>query len=367
MRGDACLGQLATAIRTATMSYRYLGNKSRLKDWITDAIAEKLPLGATVADPMCGTATVSAELAVRGFRVIASDQLKFPVLHAQARLLHNGSTNFGPAGSAYEDYIETLNGLRSVKALFWQEYSDEGTPINGSRPRKYLTGPNAARVDSIRLEIKKWREDGLHSRAADLLLHDLILAINRVANIAGTYGFYRSSWNLDSLNQIRLQPTKIISHRYAHEVYHARADEVLARVAADAVYLDPPYTQRQYAGNYHIPETIAREDDPEPVGEGGLRNWSALASDFCYRRRTSSAFKRILDSTNARWIFISYSEDAHLPSAELIDLLGAYGRVELREKPLERFRSNSKVAREGQVREHLYILEMKNASAVKSG
>jgi adenine-specific DNA-methyltransferase len=348
------------------MGYRYLGNKFRLKDWIADAIAERVPLGGTVADPMCGTATVSRTLADRGFSVIASDQLRFPVLHAQARLLHDGSIDFQPAATSYVRCLEILNTLEPVRGFFWREYSDEGSPANGARPRKYLTGPNAARVDAIRARIKEWRAEGLGPAGAELLIHDLILGVNRVANIAGTYGYYRSTWNNGSLVPLELRPTPAVTGRFRHKVLHGRAEDVAAQIRADAFYIDPPYTKRQYAGNYHIPETLAQEDEPEPAGDGGLRDWSQEASDFCYRRRAAAAFKSILDNVQSKWVYISYSEDAHLPSHELLELLRSYGSVELREQPLERFRSNGRVARQGHVREHLYVLEMSNAGAVKS-
>ena len=44
------------------MSYRYLGNKTKLTNWIVDTISQSIPPNATVADPMCGTAAVSNAL-----------------------------------------------------------------------------------------------------------------------------------------------------------------------------------------------------------------------------------------------------------------------------------------------------------------
>jgi adenine-specific DNA-methyltransferase len=203
-------------------------------------------------------------------------------------------------------------------------------------------------------------------RAADLLLHDLILAVNRVANIAGTYGYYRATWDKSSLADLEMQPTPATTAPGKHTVLCGRADDVVAQIRPDAFYIDPPYTKRQYGGNYHIPETLAQEDEPEPVGEGGLRDWSQNASDFCYRRRARAAFKSILDRVQSRWVFISYSEDAHLQSESLAELLRSYGSVERHDQPLERFRSNDRVARPGHVHEHLYILEMSDAGATKS-
>ena len=41
--------------------------------------------------------------------------------------------------------------------------------------------------------------------------------------------------------------------------------------AADTVYLDPPYTKRQYAAYYHILEAISLGDEPIVEGICGIR------------------------------------------------------------------------------------------------
>jgi adenine-specific DNA-methyltransferase len=308
---------------------------------------------------MCGTATMSSAFAERGFEVIAADELHFPVLHARARLISDGASAFGSA-SAYGNILNDLNGLSPLKGLFWREYSDEGSPRNGSKPRKYFTGSNAAKIDAIRAKIRSWNIEGLESPAVDLLLHNLILASNKVANIAGTYGYYRSSWNKASLEPLMLYPSDPIKHAGRHEVLQGRVETLSSQISADAFYLDPPYTKRQYGGNYHILETIAKQDEPEPVGDGGLRNWYPQASDFCYKRKAKAAFAQTLSTIDARWIFISYSEDGHLSSTELAELLASYGTVNCHQIPIERFRSNNRVAKFGTVHEQLYVLEKRN-------
>jgi adenine-specific DNA-methyltransferase len=341
------------------MAYRYLGNKARIANWIVGHVAQTLPRGARIADPMCGTATMSAVFAERGFRVIAADELRFPVLHAQARLLHDGGSAFGSM-NAYRKALNDLNGLTGEKGFFWREYSDEGQPRNGTKPRKYFTGPNAAKIDAVRAEIREWRRQGLSGQAVDLLLHDLILAVNKSANIAGTYGYYRSTWNRASLEPLVLCPSEGIRHGRTHEVRQGRVEDLASLIAADAFYLDPPYTKRQYGGNYHILETIAQEDEPEPVGDGGLRDWYPQASDFCYRRKAKCAFARTLSQIDAEWVFVSYSEDGHVSSTELLELLESFGDVSRLQIPIERFRSNDRVAKVGAVHEHLYVLEKRH-------
>jgi adenine-specific DNA-methyltransferase len=345
------------------MSYRYLGNKTRIAEWIGSVVKEHLAPGSTIADPMCGTATMSETFARNGYRVIASDELRFPTLHAKARLLSCDRNSFA---HSYEYAISILNALEPVRGFFWTEYSDQGTPSNGTKRRRYFTGENAGLIDAARKLIRRWREEGLAPDACDLLLHDLILAANRVANIAGTYGYYRSTWNKASLGRLKLEPTLAVQYPLRHSVMRGRVEDLAHEIEADAFYIDPPYTKRQYGGNYHILETIALEDEPTPVGDGGLRDWYGQASDFCYRRRAREAFNATVRNISAPWVFVSYSEDAHLPADELFDLLSEFGTVSRRAIPLERFRSNSRVAKTGAVEEHLYVVEMYHARAAET-
>lgn len=335
------------------MGFRYLGNKSRLAEWIVEEVRSELPVGSRVVDPMCGTATVGVALATAGYNVTASDELRFPVLHAKARLLGRGRRDFSPVAESYERAIELLNMARPTPGFFWREYSSEGSPSNGCKPRMYFTGENAAKIDAIRRTIKRWRAAGLHDDSADLLLHDLIMAVNSVANIAGTYGYFRSTWNKASLAPIQMvmSPKNV---RGRNLVVQGRLEDVAPTLKGDACYLDPPYTKRQYGGNYHLLETIACGDFPEPVGEGGLRDWYPNSSDFCSKRRVEEAFRRVISGLQMKLIFISYSEDGLLPQEKLLDLLSDYGAVERKDFSLARFRSNG--GKSGVVQEHLYVL-----------
>lgn len=337
------------------MAYRYLGNKTRLADWLIDTISQHLDDGATVADPMCGTAAVSEALAERGYNVVASDVLTFPVLHAKARLL-----DLAPVFEAFGGYqaaLDHLNRLTPHEGYFWREFSPAGRPAYGGPPRAYFTADNAQRIDAVRTEIRE-----LHARHVltdderDLLLHDLALAVNDVANITGTYGYFRAGWNEQSLKPLFLEPEEFDRSPGKHKAFQADAATALKSFHGDAVYLDPPYTKRQYGGNYHVLETIAVGDEPFANGAGGLRNWKEQSSDFCYRRKAPRAFREVLNATSAPHIFISYSEDGQVSPDEMHELLKGYGRVERFELKIPRFRSNARTAWEGVV-EHLYHVE----------
>lgn len=338
------------------MSYRYLGNKTRLADWIVDTISGVLPSGSTISDPMCGTAAVSVALAKAGYDVVAADALAFPVIHAKARLLVKEAPSFKAFGG-YEAALEWMANVEPVEGYFFREFGAAGFPANGRPPRLYFSAENAAHIDGIRDGI---RQIGLGGRLDDLehsvLVHHLILAANRVANISGTYGYFRSSLSRSSLRPLAFEPMVFEVKHGQHVVLRGAVEDLAPSLDTDAVYLDPPYTKRQYAGNYHIPETLALGDEPVAVGDGGLRPWRDQASDFCYRQSAGQAFRTTLERLGSEHVFISYSEDGQVKEEDLLEILGSFGTVTVHEQQYIRYRSNNRGKR-GTVLERLYHLE----------
>lgn len=339
------------------MSYRYLGNKTKLADWIVSEISNVLPMGSSIADPMCGTASVSIALARAGFAVTAADALTFPVLHAKARLLAKHPPPFEYFGG-YQSAIQWMNSIKPIKGFFYREFGSEGSPENGRASRLYFSSENAAQIDGLREAIRSLRENNALSEIEhSVLLHHLILSTNKVANISGTYGYFRAKLSDQSTKKITFDPLVFENTPEHHTVVQGNVEKLASTFNTDAVYLDPPYTKRQYAGIYHVLETIAMEDEPEAIGDGGLRPWNEKASSFCYKKTAPSAFREALSNMNSPHIFISYSDDGQVLPPDLFLLLSEFGKVSSSEQPHTRYRSNSKV-RKGEVTERLYHVEM---------
>lgn len=338
------------------MSYRYIGNKTRIADVIADIMSGYLADGARVADPMCGTAAMSATFRALGYRVTASDMMTFAAQHARVRLMLAEAPAFDGLGMTYPEALAELNALPGQHGLFWREYGPEGEPDAGCRPRKYFSAENAARLDAIRSRLTEWG-DVLAPLEESLLRHDLVLAANRVANIAGTYGHYRSTWSTGALRPLQLAPSEFDSGPVDdHVVLQGRVEDVATQISADACYLDPPYMKRQYAANYHILETLARGDEPQPVGVSGLRDWWDQYSDFCSKRNIADAFAATFEKMDCDLFFVSYSEDGLLSPDAMTSLFSDFGKVDRYDIPHQRFKSNAG-GEGGRVTEFLYVIE----------
>lgn len=326
------------------MSYRYIGNKTRLLPVLMDSFREVVRDGSTVADIMCGTASVSEALRQNEYRVIASDMMTFSAHHARVRLLLSSPPGFTGTGlKGYAGVLNYLNSIDPIEGVFFKEYSPDGSPANGSIPRKYFSSYNAGMIDAITEKLNQWQSENVISHLENSLLrHDLVLSTNRVANIAGTYGHHRSKWGKSSEALLEMRPTEILNrHRTDHLVYQGSAETVAPLIKADLCYIDPPYMKRQYAANYHIIETVARGDIPEAVGVSGLRPWRDQYSDFCSKLKIRDAFRAIFNGADCDQFMISYSEDGLLSEEQLFELFSEVGTVTLKKIPFSRFRSNA--------------------------
>lgn len=352
------------------MGYRYIGSKDKLAATLIKKIKHKCPAAESIIDLMAGTGLFSLALRREGYRVIASDVMTYSYHHLVVNLKLNRAPMFyglidiiRSDDNIYEKVLEYLNQLQPEVGFFTKEYSPGGNPTAGCKPRMYFTTENASKIDAIRRTIREWHENNLINDVEhSLLLHDLIMAANDIANIAGTYGHYLSHFVKRSTDPIHLCPSVFEKNDNTdgHEIRRGYAEELSPLLAGDVCYIDPPYIKRQYAANYHILETLAREDEPEAIGESGLRPWRDQYSNFCSKVRIRNAFDMIIKNINCRNLFISYSEDGLLPIDDLMDFLRQYGNVELSKIRYKRFRSNNS-QKELELTEYLIYLHKEQA------
>lgn len=343
------------------MGYRYIGAKTRVVGEILPQIRKVVGETAHIVDLMCGTAAVSSELRQYGYQVTANDLMTFCYHHARVALLFQSPPTFSQAKdfvaefsnisekslfplTAYEAVLAALNAVPPKQGFFWREYSPDGRPAAGVKQRNYFSAKNAEKIDGIRTWIRELNKTGkLTDLEHSLLIHDLIMAVNDVANIAGTYGHYLSNSMERATETLKLKPTQLFLKEDSkrHAVLKGYAEVVAKDIQCDLCYIDPPYMKRQYAANYHILETLAREDEPEAVGASGLRPWRDQYSNFCTKTRIRDSFRKIFSQMRCPHFLISYSEDGLLTLAELEDLAAEFGEVEVVKFTHKRFRSNN--------------------------
>jgi adenine-specific DNA-methyltransferase len=338
------------------MTFRYIGSKARLADQIIEHVGG--PSGShRFVDLFCGTGAVAAAAAANGWHVHLNDHLHSAVVTAAARLIGPKAVKFHALGG-YERTISKLNAAMPRRGFIYREYSPASFDLIGVE-RRYFSEANAAKIDAVRSQIREWRDEDLVTGPEEtLLIADLISATNRIANIAGTYGCFMRKWQAKALTPVLLVARKLAAFEVQVSVSVADASDVEV-TRTDTVYMDPPYTKRQYAAYYHLVETIVVGDEPNVSGVAGLRPWQAKSSPFCYKNKALNAITRLVDGIPAERIYLSYSDNAHVGIETLAGGLETVGNTNaILLKDVGRYRPN-RVATLGrsQVKEYLFEVE----------
>lgn len=310
------------------MTFRYIGSKARLTEPLARAI-ENFDNGAgRFVDAFSGTGAVSELAASLGWPIWANDALASAVLMTSARLASVDEIRMESLGG-YRGAIEKLNVLEPLEGPMWETYSPASARFDSNQiERRYFTEQNAAAIDAVRAQIKRWVEDGaLSAREEVLLIADLISASNRVANIAGTYGCFLSKWQNSAKRPLQLK-TRSLKTNSTDLITTVSDVAQLHPNSDDLVYVDPPYTKRQYASYYHILETIVAGDQPEVEGVSGLRPWKHKASAFCYKAKALDALVTFVERIASKRVLISYSCEGHVGLEDLCASLEISGAVE---------------------------------------
>ncbi|OME28904.1 DNA methyltransferase [Paenibacillus odorifer] len=347
------------------MTYRYIGSKARLVEEIAEYIGTPSNSGGMFVDAFCGTGVVAETAMKLGWPVWLNDHMVSAGIISAARMISTHEANFKCLGG-YSEVINILNGLDPLRGFIWREYSPASV-LTGDVERRYFTEENAGRIDAIRQQIGLWKKGELITKLEEkLLIADLLSATNRIANIAGTYGCFLSKWQNQATNSLIMLQRELISQPTTVRVTCEDVSNLQVS-SHDLVYLDPPYTKRQYAAYYHILETIAINDEPEVQGVSGLRPWQTKASDFCYKTRALDALTNLVVNLDSKRILLSYSEEGHVPIDQLMDNLTQVGSVTpINLMKVGRYRPNktASMAR-STVREYLIVIEKDKLSTVR--
>lgn len=302
---------------------RFIGNKSNLLDEIKKIVDENCQDGSEIfCDIFSGTGSVSRYFKPF-YRIISNDILYFSHILTASTIENNKEPEFNELKKIgiYDPfyYLETAD-VSNVFGFFTQEYSPAG-----NAGRMYLTEENAKRIDFIRTKIEEWKLNGLiDSYEYKYLLASLIEGIPYVSNITGTYGAYLKKWDKRSFKRFELIKLSVVDNNKRNICYNEDANELIKKISGDILYIDPPYNERQYLPNYHLLETVARNDSPQLKGVTGVRPYSNEKSNYCIKKSVKSSFDNLIANADFRHIIISYSDDGLLSEEEIIDILKRY-------------------------------------------
>ena len=333
---------------------KYLGSKRALLDPIKAAIGAVLPDGGVVCDLFSGSARVGHALKGQGYRVWSNDHNAYAHTLATAYVQADRAVWTDRAAVVLADLAATP----SREGWFTRTFCEDA---------RFFHPANGARVDAMRDRIEAM---GLEPELKAIALVSLMEAADRVDSTAGVHMAYMKAWADRALKPLTLRMPDLLPGVAAGACVatHEDALDVAGRFEGDLVYLDPPYNQHSYLGNYHVWESLVLWDKPETYGVANKRiDVRTRKSAFNSKPGIGPALQAVVEAIRAPNLIVSFNDEGYLSRDQLVRMLSARGHVQVIEIARPRYvgarigihnPKGEKVGAVGRLRnvEHLFVV-----------
>ena len=295
---------------------KYIGSKRALLGHVTGAVRGALPDGGLVCDLFSGTARVGHALKGQGFRVWSNDHNAYAHTIATAYVQADRERWVDRA----EAVIAELRTVAPRAGWFTRAFCDDA---------RYFHPDNGARIEAIRERIEAM---ALEPELKAVALVSLMEAADRVDSTAGLQMAYMKSWAPRALKPLELRLPDLSPGVAAGPCHATRADavEIAGQVEADLVYLDPPYNQHSYLGNYHVWESLVLWDNPETYGVANKRiDVRTRKSAFNSRPGIGPALQAVIEAVKTPNLIVSFNDEGYLSRQQLVEMLTPRGHVQV--------------------------------------
>lgn len=292
---------------------KYLGSKRVLVPRITAAI-DALPGVRTVVDLFSGTSRVGHALKQRGYRVLANDHNAYAAALARCYV----EADRERCGDEAARLLAEWQRLPGRPGWFTSTYCEES---------RYLQPQNGARIEAIREAIAK---ASLPRDLEAVVLVALMEAADRVDSTTGVQMAFLKRWSARSFRDLDLRMPALLPRAAAGagEAHELDALAAVQQLEGDVVYVDPPYNQHKYLGNYHLWETLVRWDRPDVFGVARKRvDCKQRRSAFNSRLHAAQSLQQVFEQARARHLVVSFSDEGFLSPAQVIAMLARRGEV----------------------------------------
>lgn len=283
---------------------KYIGSKRTLVPAIVEIVGA-IPGVRTVCDLFTGTARVAHGLKRAGYFVTANDAASYSEVLART---------YVEADAERADLAEIGRKLEHLASLPGRPgYITETCCVRS----RYFQPHNGERIDAMRPEIDRIAADPVEHA---ILLTSLMEAADRVDSTTGLQMAYLKEWAPRSYNEIELRVPKLLPG--AGKAVRSDANEIAPSIDADVCYVDPPYNQHSYFSNYHVWETLVRNDEPEVYGVACKRvDCRTTKSLYNSKRNAWAAFESLIRSLRSEHLIVSFNDEGYFERAAIEGLL----------------------------------------------
>lgn len=293
---------------------KYLGSKRALMPVLETLFAAS---GASTAvDLFTGSTRVAAAMKQAGMFVTAVDTASYSEVFSKTFIeLDAKQANLAELNEA----VSYLNALPGLTGYFTEVFCEKA---------RFFQIFNGERIDAIRNAIESaYKSSWMYYP----LLSSLLIAADKVDSTTGVQMAYLKTWSRRSFMNLELKVPDLIEGK-GQSVKSNALEAVDSIGSVDLAYLDPPYNQHRYFGNYHIWETLVRWDNPDYYGIANKRldaRDPSNKSAFNSKLTMPSALRELISNLDAKTLILSYNNESWLSRRDLTDMCSGFEEVKI--------------------------------------
>jgi len=334
---------------------KYLGSKRLLLDDIESCVDPTQH--KTFVDLFSGTSRVGHRMKQKGYSVISNDYATYAKVLADTYVLADRKAYLKDTEILVKEYN---NSSSKLCGYFTETFCCDS---------QFFHSKNGARVDWIREDLEKKSLDPL---LKNIMLTSLMEAADRVDSTCGVQMAYLKRYAKRAYNDLTLRVPLLVDNKDSniYDTYQMDSNLLVKQLdKTDIIYIDPPYNQHSYLGNYHIWESLCIWDKAEHYGVACKRiDTKVKKSDYNMKRKATAAMDNLISNLNCKRAIVSFNDEGFISKVEMEDLLKKYGNVVVHEKDYTRYVGakigihNQKGKKVGKVshlnnKEYLYVLD----------
>jgi adenine-specific DNA-methyltransferase len=309
---------------------KYLGSKRTLIQVICgvmEALSAAWRDGPVVLDLFSGTSRVGHALKRAGWRVLANDHNAYAHALGMCYVQADREEMLVDAARLVTEF-NCLARASCEAGWFTRDYCERS---------RYFQPANGARIEAVREAIAR---KGLGPELEAVMLVSLMEAADRVDSTTGVQMAYLKKWAPRAHNHLELRVPDVLPRAAAGKslAFQMDALDAVERLEADVAYIDPPYNQHSYLGNYHVWETLVRWDRPEVYGIACKRvDCRERKSAFNSKVEFRAAMRAVIERVRARVLVVSFSDEGYIAREEMEAMLACRGPVVVIENDFKRY------------------------------
>lgn len=302
---------------------KYLGSKRTLLATIEQVMA-MIPKNNSIVDLFSGTSRVGHHLKKSGYQVFSNDLNTYAYALGTCYV----QADLDKYASIVPPLLKQMQSLQPTPGYFTKNFCEEA---------RFFQPKNGHKVDAMRDWIEQQSFDW---ELKSVLLVALMEAADRVDSTCGLQMAYLKKWAGRSFHDLELRMPELHNSPKNRpcKSYHGDALINAKTISADVAYLDPPYNQHKYLGNYHVWESLTKWDKPEVYGVARKRvDVKERHSSFNRKRQIHDAMRSIVQSLDVKHLVVSFNNEGYISKEDMIAILESRGQVSVVEKDFKRY------------------------------